>query len=88
LPLTRKVGHEGHFIAEKSTVDTLKRSWRPKLTDVNPYAVWAKEGSKSILERAHEEAERLFSSDVHERLPSDVGRRIDEILKGTEKKSE
>jgi len=88
LPLIRKVGHEGHFIAEKSTVDTLKRSWRPKLTDVNPYAVWAKEGSKSILERAHEEAERLFSSDVHERLPSDVGRRIDEILKGTEKKSE
>ncbi|MFY9606919.1 MAG: trimethylamine methyltransferase family protein, partial [Thermoplasmata archaeon] len=84
LPLLRKVGHEGHFLGEKYTMDTLKKSWRPLLTDVTPYASWAARGSKTIFDRAHEEAERILSSYHPEPLASDVQHKIDGILKEAE----
>jgi trimethylamine--corrinoid protein Co-methyltransferase len=86
LPLLRKVGHEGHFLGEKYTMDTLKKSWRPLLTDVTPYASWAARGSKTIFDRAHEEAERILSSYHPEPLASDVQREIDGILKEAERR--
>lgn len=87
VPLLRKVGHEGHFLGEKSTVETLKKSWKPWLTDVTPYASWAASGRKTILDRAHEEAERILASYRPEQLSSDVQREIREILKKTEDKT-
>ena len=82
--MIRRIGHEGHFMGEKSTVDTMRKMWRPQLTDVSPYATWSAAGSKSIVERAHEEAKRILSSHQPERLPSGVQQDIRTLLKKAE----
>ncbi|OGS42036.1 MAG: hypothetical protein A3K67_07815 [Euryarchaeota archaeon RBG_16_62_10] len=87
VPLVKKAGHEGHFLGEKATIDAMKRSWKPLLTDVTPYASWAAEGSKTILQRAHEEAARILSSGKHEPLPRDVQAEIKDVLKKAEQSS-
>jgi trimethylamine--corrinoid protein Co-methyltransferase len=86
--LTKKVGHEGHYMGEKQTVDVLRRSWKPKLTDVTPYATWVANGSKDIVKRAHEEAERIMSSHVPDPLPESSRNRIRGILKEVERRKE
>ena len=85
VPSIKKVGHEGHFMGDKQTVDTLRRMWRPGITDVTSYATWTAAGSKSVIERAHEEAKRVMSSHQPEQLPSDVQQEIRRLLKETEK---
>lgn len=86
VPLIRKAGHEGHFLGEKVTMEVLKKGWRPLLTDVTPFASWAERGSKSILERAHEEAERILASGTYEPLSSEAQEEIRGILKESEGK--
>lgn len=80
-----RVGHEGHFMGEKQTVDTLRKMWRPSITDVTPYATWAAAGSKNVIERAHEEAGRILSSHKPEQLPADVLEEIRRLLKEADK---
>jgi trimethylamine--corrinoid protein Co-methyltransferase len=84
--LTKKVGHEGHYMGEKQTVDVLRKSWRPKLTDVTPYATWMANGGKDIVKRAHEEAERILTSYRPEPLPEVARNKIRAILKEIESK--
>jgi trimethylamine--corrinoid protein Co-methyltransferase len=85
VPSIEKVGHEGHFMGEKQTVDTLRKMWRPGITDVTPYAAWTAAGSKSVVDRAHEEAKRIMSSYHPEQLPSDVREEIRRLLREADK---
>jgi trimethylamine--corrinoid protein Co-methyltransferase len=85
VPSVEKVGHEGHFMGEKQTVDTLRKMWRPGITDVTPYAAWTAAGSKSVVDRAHEEAKRIMSSYHPEQLPSDVREEIRRLLREADK---
>jgi len=81
VELTRRIGHEGHFMGEKSTVDAMRKMWRPHLTDVSPYASWSAAGGKSIVERAHEESKRILGSHKPEPLSPDVRAKIQSLLK-------
>jgi len=85
LPSIERVGHEGHFMGDKQTVDTLRRMWRPGITDVTSYATWTAAGSKSVIERAHEEARRILSSHQPEELPSAVHEEIRRLLREADK---
>jgi len=81
LPLIRKVGHEGHFMGEKATVNVMRKGWKPRLTDVTPFASWVSAGSKDIHQRAHEEAERIFATHRPEPLAQGTADEIKGILK-------
>ncbi|HEX9908934.1 MAG TPA: trimethylamine methyltransferase family protein, partial [Thermoplasmata archaeon] len=83
--LIRKVGHEGHFMGEKATVDILRKSWKPGILDVTPYAKWAASGGKDIVRRAHEEAERMFASHHPDPLPKEAENEIRRILKDADR---
>jgi len=84
VQLIKKVGHEGHFMGDKSTVDVMRKMWRPQLTDVTPYASWSAAGSKDIVKRAHEESKRILDSHRPAPLPSDTQAKIRSLLKEAE----
>jgi len=81
MELIKKVGHESDFMGNKATVDTMKKMWHPRLTDVTPYANWVSNGSKDIVQRAHEEAERIRASHKPEQLHESVKKEIGVLLK-------
>jgi len=86
VPLIKKAGHEGHFLGEKATIDAMKKSWKPLLTDVMPYAAWAGRGGKNILQRAHEEAEKVFAKGGPGPLGDDVMKEIRVVLRDAERR--
>ena len=80
-----KVGHEGHFMGEKQTVDALRKMWHPNLTDVTPCATWTAAGGKNVVERAHDEARRILGSHHPEKLPASVLKEIQGLLEKAER---
>ena len=52
--------------------------WFPQLMDHNNHDTWVKQGSRSLIDRAHERAEQMLRS--HEPLPLDA-KAVEEIYK-------
>jgi len=86
LDIIRKVGHGGHYLGERHTLDHfLKEHWIPQISDRRTYDAWKKEGGKSSHEVAKEKAKEILATHKPEPLPKDVQKEISQILKEYEK---
>ncbi len=85
LDTIHKVGPEGHFLAEKHTLDHTKDVWIPMLTDPAPYGTWKDKGAKSVVEVAKEKAKEILATHRPTLLDRDVKKRLAEIIKEGEK---
>jgi trimethylamine--corrinoid protein Co-methyltransferase len=81
LDLIAKVGPGNHFLAESKSASLCRSEiWIPRLMDRNAYAIWEKNGSKSMEDRVHEKLGQILSSHQPPELPAGVEDKIQSIL--------
>jgi trimethylamine--corrinoid protein Co-methyltransferase len=85
LDVIRKVGQEGHFLAEKHTLLHSREVWVPMLTDARPYPTWKEAGAKSVVEKAREKVKEILKTHRPEPLDTNVREKLTEIIKSAEK---
>ena len=86
MDIIRKVGHEGHYLGQKHTLDHFKEMWRPLVTDGQSYQTWKASGSKGVVDHARMKAKEILKEHVVPLLPSDIRKELSKIVKEGEKK--
>jgi trimethylamine--corrinoid protein Co-methyltransferase len=79
-----KVGPGGIYLGEKHTVEHFRERWMSRLSDINSYETWEKQGSKAIDEVAREKVREILATHKPTPLPEDVDREISHILQRAE----
>jgi trimethylamine--corrinoid protein Co-methyltransferase len=72
LDVIMEVGHEGHYMGKKHTLDHFRQMWQPMVTDGQPYKTWKSAGSKSAVEHAREKAKEILKTHHPEPLAGDL----------------
>jgi trimethylamine--corrinoid protein Co-methyltransferase len=86
LDIIRKVGSGGNFLAERHTLDHLRKEhFIPELTDRRSYEAWLKTGAKDIVERAKEKVKTILKKHRPEPLEKGAAKEIREIIKRADK---
>jgi len=86
VDVIQEVGPEGSFLAHKHTLKHIRDELHiPRLFDRRPEAEWAKLGGKATHEVAREKARQILKDHFPEPLPTDVQRKLSEIVKQAEK---
>jgi len=85
LDTIHKVGAEGHFLAEKHTLEHTKDVWMPMLTDPSPYGRWKDKGAKSVVDVAKEKVKEILATHKPTPLDKDIKKKLAEIIKEGEK---
>jgi trimethylamine--corrinoid protein Co-methyltransferase len=85
LDVIMKVGHEGHFMGEKHTLDHFRQMWQPVVTDGQPYKVWKAAGSKNAVEHAREKAKEILRTHTPEPLAEDLKKELTALVAEGEK---
>jgi trimethylamine--corrinoid protein Co-methyltransferase len=86
MDVSAKVGHEGHFLGQKHTIQHFKELWMPSLSDPRPYQAWAKDGAKDVVRVANEKAKKIISEHKVEPLSASIRERLAEIIREGEEK--
>ena len=67
----------GHFLGQKQTLDLMQSEFLyPKIADRSPPGEWEEEGSKDILERAHDTACKILSNNYPEHIKTEEDKKI------------
>ncbi len=79
----KRVGPLGNYLGDSSTLENLKSD---EFTDSDvlirsDLAVWAKEGSPTMIDKACNKVEELLNNEVRSIVNSDISRSIKEIIK-------
>ena len=85
MEVIMKVGHEGHYMGEKHTLDHFRQMWQPMVTDGQPYKVWKAAGSKSAVEHAREKAKEILRTHKTEPLAADLKKELEGLVSEGEK---
>jgi trimethylamine--corrinoid protein Co-methyltransferase len=88
VDLIRKVGAGGHYLAQKHTMEWLKKEiFNPsELVDRQDLSAWKKLGSKDTFQRAKETAQRILRDHKVEPMPKDVEKNLDEVARNIMRK--
>lgn len=87
IGVTDKVGPGGHYLKQRHTMKFLKQEhFLPLLADRRTRDKWEEAGGKSMVEKAHEEVERILSEHQVDPLPSKMEAELEEILQEVEKR--
>lgn len=86
MDIVKKVGHEGHFLGQKHTVDHFKEMWQPIVTDGQTYQTWKASGSKSAVDHANAKAKEILKTHEVTPLPEDVKKELAKIVREGEEK--
>ncbi|MGQ9588310.1 MAG: trimethylamine methyltransferase family protein [Thermoplasmata archaeon] len=86
MEVIKKVGHEGHYLGQKHTVQHFKDLWMPVLSDPRPFQAWTKDGSKTVVKSASEKVKEILASHKVDGLPKSVQDEFAKIIKEGEEK--
>jgi trimethylamine--corrinoid protein Co-methyltransferase len=67
LDVIMEVGHEGHFMGKKHTLDHFRQMWQPTVTDGQTYKTWKAAGGKNAVDHAREKAKEILKT--HQPVP-------------------
>ncbi len=81
IEVLTKVGHEGHFLGQKHTVDHFREMWQPIITDGSPYQTWKASGSKNAVDHARAKAKEILKTHQVDPLPNDVKKEFVKIIR-------
>jgi len=79
------VGHEGHYLGQKHTLDHFREMWQPMVTDGTVYQTWKAGGAKSAVDHAREKAKEILKTHEVPPLPDDIKKELAAIVKDGEK---
>jgi trimethylamine--corrinoid protein Co-methyltransferase len=88
VDLIRRVGAGGHYLAQKHTMEWLKKEiFNPSdLVDRQDLSAWKKLGSKDTFQRAKEIAQRILRDHKVEPMPKDIEKNLDEVARNIMRK--
>ena len=83
LDLIAKVGPGGNYLAEKHTLEWIrKEQFLPSnLIDRQEFEAWQRAGSRDIVKRAREIVQETLKRHQPEPLPSDAEKELDDVMK-------
>jgi len=82
LDVIRKVGPGGNFLAERHTLNYLRKEhFLPELSDRRPYETWLKDGAKDIVKKAKEKVRTILEKHRCEPLEEGAQKEIQEIIR-------
>lgn len=84
LDVIAKVGHEGHYMGQKHTLDHFRQMWQPMVTDGQTYKTWKAAGSKNAVDHARERAKEILMAHEPEPLENDLRRELSRIVADAE----
>lgn len=67
-----QVGHEGHFMGKKHTLDHFKEMWQPMVTDGRTYKEWKATGGKNAVDHARDKAKEILRTHTPQPLSEDL----------------
>jgi trimethylamine--corrinoid protein Co-methyltransferase len=85
LDVIMEVGHEGHYMGKKHTLDHFRQMWQPMVTDGQPYKIWKAAGSKNAVEHARDKAKEILKTHRPEPLAADLRRDLVSLVAVAEK---
>jgi len=87
--LIEKVGQDGHFLAQKHTVDwfPIEEHIPSVIIDKMSKSQWERTGSKNTLDRAREYADKTLKEHAPKPLPPDAERELDAFMSEVFKKA-
>jgi len=86
--LINTIGPGGSFLGTKHSLRYFREElWVPWLSDRTTWSQWHKRGEKRAEARAREQVKKILDSDRSFRLPSDVEKRICNVLHEAEQKN-
>jgi len=82
LDLIHKIGPGGNYLAEKHTLEHLKKEhFLPEITDRRSYEAWKKADSKTVVEVAREKAKEILEKHQPTPLEKDVQKEVKDVIK-------
>lgn len=85
LDVIMEVGHEGHFMGKKHTLDHFRQMWQPMVTDGQTYKTWKAAGAKNAVDHAREKAKEILKTHHPEPLSADLKKELQGIVTEAEK---
>jgi len=85
LDVIAKVGHEGHYMGEKHTLDHFRQMWQPMVTDGQTYKTWKAAGSKNAVDHAREKAKEILRTHQPDQLANDLKKELASLVTEAEK---
>jgi trimethylamine--corrinoid protein Co-methyltransferase len=85
MDVIMEVGHEGHYMGKKHTLDHFRQMWQPMVTDGQPYKTWKAAGSKSAVEHAREKAKEILKTHEPGPLAEDLKKELVALVAEAEK---
>ena len=85
LEVIMEVGHEGHYMGKKHTLDHFRQMWQPMVTDGQPYKLWKAGGAKGAVEHAREKAKEILRTHRPEPLTMDLKKELAALVAEAER---
>jgi len=85
LDVIAKVGHEGHYLGEKHTLDHFRQMWQPMVTDGQTYKTWKAAGSKNAVDHARDKARDILRTHQPEPIATDLVKDLKGLVAEAEK---
>ena len=76
----RRVGQEGHYLADRHTIAHFRETWQPLLSDARPYDAWLKAGGKSVVDVAKEEVRKILATHTPPQLNKEIKEQLSKIV--------
>jgi trimethylamine--corrinoid protein Co-methyltransferase len=85
----KRVGSQGHFLADPHTIANLRRNDRftPSLLDWSAYDQWHETDCRTIVDRAHEKVKALLKKEIVPVLAEDVLKELDKIAAAADREA-
>ncbi len=84
MDVIMEVGHEGHYMGKKHTLDHFREMWQPVVTDGRTYKEWKASGSKSAVDHARDRAKDILKTHVPGPLSEDLRKELRAIVSEAE----
>jgi len=85
LDVIMEVGHEGHYMGKKHTLDHFRQMWQPMVTDGQTYKTWKAAGEKNAVDHAREKAKEILKTHQPAPLSGDLRKELVGIVAEAEK---
>ncbi len=82
LDVIDRVGPGGQFVTEDHTYRHFKADWFPRLFDRGSYDDWARNGQKTLGERANEKVREILESHCPEPVSPAMREKLSQIIEG------
>jgi trimethylamine---corrinoid protein Co-methyltransferase len=80
LELIHECGPDGQYLDKKHTLNHFREQWHPLLFDRSNYEGWAKQGGKTLAERAAERVTEILNTHIPQPLPEKIKEGIRAIV--------